>query len=170
MALPWGLRPALPAHAWCQPEACPCPGALARPEVSSLCCLPRAAMRSAQAWWLPPVEAAYARAELQQAAALVSDAREEPQPAAALDAEAAQRRAVPAVSAQPPGVAQEEVSAAAAAPQRVVPAAVRDAAEAPQQAAEPAEVPGGEAEPQPVAARAASVVLRPAAARPLAAP
>ncbi|WP_409363567.1 hypothetical protein [Bradyrhizobium sp. AUGA SZCCT0431] len=174
-ALPWGLRSALPAPAWYQPAAYPeaGPGAVARPEVSSWCCLQRAAMRSAQAWGLPPAEAAYARAEPQQAAALVSDAGAAQRRAAASDAEAVQRRAVPAVlvaSAQPPVAAREEVSAVAAARQRVVPAAVRDAAEEPQQAAEPAEVPGAEAEPRPVAARAVSVASRPAAARPLAAP
>ncbi|WP_409411286.1 hypothetical protein [Bradyrhizobium sp. AUGA SZCCT0182] len=119
---------------------------------------------------MPLAEAAYARAELRQAAALVSDVRAEPQPAAALDAEAAQRRAELVASAQPPVAAREEVSAAAAARRRVVPAAVRDAAEEPQQAAEPAEVPGVEAEPRRVAARAVSVASRPAAAHPLAAP
>lgn len=60
------LRRASPAHAWYQPAASR--RAAARPEVSS-CCRQAAAMRSAQAWWLPPAGALCGRAELPSALA-----------------------------------------------------------------------------------------------------
>ncbi|MGH7789589.1 MAG: hypothetical protein ACRERC_22145, partial [Candidatus Binatia bacterium] len=107
-ALPWVLRPALPAHAWCQPEAALC--AAARLAVSSWGCLLRGA---AAGWSLRPAEVS---AWCAQAVPSSREAAAEGQ-----DAGVAQPSAVPAepvASAQLPVVAREEESAAAAVLQR----------------------------------------------------
>jgi hypothetical protein len=144
-ALPWGLPP---VRAFRRRVAGPCAH---RPAIRR-----QAASSSWQpevSWLLPPaaLSAWCARAVCRsQEAAVGSDAR------------AAQPRAVPGASAQPPVAAQQEVSAAGAGLQR---AAVRDVAEEPQRAAAQVEVLGAAAAPLPVAASAASQQVASAASR-----
>ncbi|WP_436214468.1 hypothetical protein [Bradyrhizobium sp. LjRoot220] len=179
-AWPSALHRASPAHAWYQPAA----GrrAAARQEL----CRQAAAMRSAPAWWLPPVGAVCGRAELPSALAEVSDAgaalrRAEAfasarLPVAALQAVSAAAGERLRVAAVVSAAAGERLRVAAAVlgavegPQQEAEPAVRDAAEEPQQAAELAVASGAEAALRPVAAWAVPVAWQPAAARPLAAP